>query len=112
MLNGRGDKTLELPAQAVTPPPGLAQPTKQQAALLQQNPDGWQAFDRKFGAGAAARVLAPGMRATAAPPPVQPGIGRRIANVFTGSPEEAMFQGSPQTAVTPSALPGAMDVTP
>lgn len=33
------------------------QPTQRQADWLRQNPDGWQAFDEKFGKGASSRIL-------------------------------------------------------
>jgi hypothetical protein len=36
---------------------GMAQPSPKQMEWLQANPDGWQAFDQRFGKGAAARAL-------------------------------------------------------
>jgi hypothetical protein len=111
VLDVRPDASLALPAAAVTPPPGMAQPNKQQAAWLSQNPDGWQAFDKKFGAGSAARVLAPGAGygKTSIQGPVTPGLGQGIKNLFTQSPEAAMFGGAPRSTMRPSDLPGAME---
>jgi hypothetical protein len=39
---------------------GMAQPSPKQMEWLQANPDGWQAFDQRFGKGAAARALSGG----------------------------------------------------
>jgi hypothetical protein len=39
---------------------GVAQPSAKQLEWLRANPDGWQAFDQRFGKGAAARALSGG----------------------------------------------------
>jgi hypothetical protein len=52
-VSPRADKTLATPSHAA---PQLA-PNKAQISDLQQNPDQWAVFDRKFGAGASAHVL-------------------------------------------------------
>ena len=86
-LNPRPDTSLALPAAAATIP-GQPQPNKQQIELLQQNPDQWEAFDRKFGPGAAARHLVPApQKGQAAPPP--PSLWQRIGNAFQSAPPPA-----------------------
>jgi hypothetical protein len=57
------------------------------------------------------RVLAPGAGygKTSIQGPVTPGLGQGIKNLFTQSPEAAMFSGAPQSTMRPSDLPGAME---
>jgi N-acetyl-anhydromuramyl-L-alanine amidase AmpD/spore germination cell wall hydrolase CwlJ-like protein len=114
VLSARPDASLALPAAAVTP--DMTQPTKQQIEFIRQNPDKWRIIDRELGAGTTARVLRPlvgrrddiGFNTNTAPvpPPVTPGFGQGLKNLFGQSPEAARFVGQPAGDVLPSELPG------
>lgn len=76
--NIRADTSLPLPAAATTLP--TVQPNKEQIQFLQQNPQSWQDFDKKFGSGSAARNLGAAPRGKL---PEPPSVFQQIRN-YTG----------------------------
>ena len=108
LIRGRPDQSLALPAASA----GVNDmvPNKGQIALLKSNPDQWQAFDRKFGAGASAYYLQqlPGKYA----PTVQsPGFLQKLFGPSAETQQNnAKFAGTQQTVPNATQLPGSVGI--